>query len=173
MNVNILTVSKVQTQLNGPQELSWHYIMDLIFAQSYHLQCQLLTLVIPGSSLLRAMAELRRYSVESPAAESIFHGVAWCVPDTGDTALIGQDIPEHDYLFTLSPHVSPELKLLTQYSIWTYQARMWGLGVRLTDSWNSMMRDRFMNHANDVFMQPGYHAARYHLYLRKQTDVPT
>ncbi len=170
MKVEVLTVPATQARIMGPEELSWHYIMDLIFAQSYQLKCQLLNLVIPDSPALRTMVELRRYSVDSLTQGGSPKALAWCVPGTSQVSNGQSDSSDCDYIFSLSSEPSNVSKLLSQYSIWTYKARMWGLGIRLTDSWNIAMRDRFMNQANENFVRPGYHPAHYHLYLREKAE---
>lgn len=154
--------------LTGAEELSWHYILNLIFSHAYHLGCESIHFMIPDSSPLRTMIELRQRAAGLMADRSGKTALAWCLPGQGVSQA---QINKYQYVFSLTPPSLPSTQILTQYSIWTYRARIYGLAIRLTESWNVAKRDYFMNRANGVFVMQGHRAARYHLFLAEQVAI--
>jgi hypothetical protein len=160
MNVEVSTIpSPTQRAVTGPEELSWRYILDIIFAQAFGLQCQRLHFVVADSEALQTMITVRQTVGQRSNSDGQGQALAWCVPD------VIEGIESYDYVFCLKKATAPSLRILSQYSIWTRKARLWGLFLRISAIWSTLMRDVYMNRANAEFAASGHRPARYHVYV--------
>jgi hypothetical protein len=151
--------------LQGAQQLAWSYLLDRIFADAYHTGVGTLHLSLPSEQLVTDV-ELR----------------AQLTPSLGDrtahallTPTSTTPVEEADTLYTLhygrlSPFyqhksVSRARHLL---SVFTWQARVLGLPIRLLKS--PSLVDRAMFAMRQQFTSERHTLAYYHLYKTLTID---
>lgn len=152
----------------GPHELAWSYVFDLIFGHAYQANLSRLKMVLPHQGLV-AGAELRAsLCIQSRRNQTTERtGLAWLSNQFVVESAHCLYVLHYGYLAPkpLRQIVVPQFgQLETSYQVYTLMAMLAGLGMRLGNSFHSdrawwMLRRQF---ATDRKV-PSF----YHLEIRK------
>jgi hypothetical protein len=154
-------------ELTGPHELSWSYILDHIFADAFHARLAHLEVNLPAKSL-EAAVRLRANLTPNKAGEkgNGFAALGVTISETPDvkrfyTLRFGSVAPIS--LRRTKPYTS-SAKLLSHLSIFTLQASLWGIPIRLGSMLNRPdLHDRAIYAMRRAFTSETSTPAYYHL----------
>lgn len=155
--------------LHGAHELAWSYLLDAVFADAYHAELRMLRLSLPSTSLLDDVHTRAELSYRGEGSGS---GVA--LMSTQHAFVQGAQRVYHLEFGALAPGVLRGVipfdvagfRLERQLSVYSWQARFYGLPIRLS-GWlkRPYLQDRAVATMRRAFACEGSVPAYYHLSI--------